>query len=121
MSCFKTSKQASDISSCCFSEIKRSKHSLRERLKEGRGGKEKKVQGKGREGLLLPNLFLFPFPPCPAYRRLPHRVSKHYNNNNKYSPLTHCERSLIFLFFSDFLSKNAKRNVLNLNNFCLIK
>ena len=27
--------------------------------------------------------------------------------NDKYSSLTHCEHYLIFLFFSDFLSKNA--------------
>ena len=27
--------------------------------------------------------------------------------NGKYSSLTHCERYLIFLFFRDYLSKNA--------------
>ena len=56
MSCFKTSKQASDISSCCLKTTRQKSSSQDIACVEGskRGGegreRKKKVQGKGREG-----------------------------------------------------------------------
>ena len=36
--------------------------------------------------------------------------------NGKYSSLTHCERYLIFLFFSDFFSDYLSKNAIDLEN-----